>query len=173
MAFGAVAVVAFAVLAALNALPAFAGGEPRGVLRYDSVTEAEARLHAVLWQPRSVAEPWHWPPTRIRVAVGGVDWVQYAFGSPAAGGLVACQTLGPSDARAEVPSMLMPVGDLLQDEETTVNGRPAAARRLLLADGTIVHELWWRWNGRTIMLRLRGTIDALRAAAERAVGPPP
>ncbi|MGE5357919.1 MAG: hypothetical protein ACM3NQ_02810 [Bacteroidales bacterium] len=170
LAFAAVTLGAIVGLAALNRLPAAIGGEPLGVLRYDSVAQVSDRYQVTPWQPRTLPAPWSWPPTRIRVKPGELDWVEYEFGDGAGGGLVACQTLARVDRQVEVPTDLLPPGELLQADEAVVAGRPARVGRLLLADGTIVHELWWRWNGRTIMLRLRGTPAALHSIAERAMG---
>ncbi len=173
--------VTVGVLAGLNALPAVLGGEPRGVVRYHSIQALERRHHA-LWHPAAVPAPWASPPSRIRLAVGDPDWVEFEYG---AGGdwLVICQANEGAgtkdrvsagalddDPNEAVPQDLLPTGQMLQTVDTSIAGRDARLRRLLLADGTIVHEMWWREGATRIMLRLRGSADRLPAIAGALLG---
>ena len=185
--FGAVIVVAILVLGVLNALPQFLGGEPLDVVRYASVEEAEARLSARLYRPVAVPSAWASPPARVRLAVGRPDWVEFVFarqvptgaadrrkaaGSEEAdsGPLVMCQALGESPADVEVAPILLPHGELLQATDVAIGGRTARMRRLLLDDGRIVHELWWREGARRVMLRGQVAADSLPRIAQTIFG---
>lgn len=179
--FTVVVAVVIMVLGVLNALPQFLGGEPLGVVRYASIGEAEARLGVRLYRPLAMPRPWRWPPSRVRAAVGRADWVEFVFenaaeSGKAAGGnvegaeLVICQTVGDSSPDAEVASVLLPSGTLLQDGTLTVAGRAIRMQRMLLDDGAIVHELWWREGARRVMLRGRVPADSLPALASAMVG---
>src|SRR5512143_1882332 len=92
--FVLVAVPAIVVLGVLNALPQFLGGEPLAVVRYDSVERLQARRRLTVWRPSEVPKPWSWPPSRVRLAAGDPDWVQFVFeaGDRADDALVICQT---------------------------------------------------------------------------------
>lgn len=172
--FAGIVIVAIAVLASLNALPAWLGGEPRGVVRYDSVEALEAR-HRPLWHPARVPPPWTWPPSRIRVAVGEPDWVEFEFGT-GDDSLIVCQSIAGAHSRsrpgpaAEIPARLLPGGELLQAADTSIAGRDARLRRLALDAGTIVHEMWWREGAARIMLRLPGGAERLPAVAQTLIG---
>jgi len=178
--FGAVMVVAILVLGVLNAMPQFLGGDPLGVVRYGSIEQAEARLGEHLDRPAHVPRGWQWPPAAIRFAVGSPDWVAFVLhleeeGGHAGGGAVTlCQTIGhaPSGADGEVPSALLPPGQLMETGDVAIGGRTVLLRRLLLADGTIVHELWWRDGARRVMLRGRVPADALPRIARTILGSP-
>jgi hypothetical protein len=151
-----------AVLAALNVVPAWLGGEPRGVLRYPSLGALQARYHVRLSAPAG-------PPTGpVRFSVAWPGWLAYAAGPRGdAGGdrLVVCQTLTavPADAAPDlqVPEALLPGGEQLQASEVSAAGQRAELRRVLLADGALVYELWWREGGRRVMLRTDGDADRL------------
>jgi hypothetical protein len=162
MRFLAVSLGTVALLAALNLLPTCLGGEPRGVIRYPSLEAVEARYRVRLWAPagRLAGE--------VRLSVGEPGWLAFALNGLAGGTLappVVCQTLAPATADVtpdvQVPETLVPGGELLQAREWTAADRRAQLRRVLLADGTLVHELWWREGGRHVMLRIHGDADRL------------
>ena len=179
--FTVVVAVAILVLGVVNALPQFLGGEPLGVVRYASVEEAEARLGVRLYRPAALPAGWTSPPSRVRLAVGRPDWVEFAFDETTEGGqaegataerppLVLCQTLGDSPADVPVASALLPVGELLQAGDISIGGRAARMQRLLLEDGAIVHELWWRIGTRRVMLRGRVAADSLARIGRTIIG---
>jgi hypothetical protein len=58
----------------------------------------------------------------------------------------------------------------MQASDLVIACRPARLRRLLLADGAIVHEVWWRDGGARVMLRLHGTAASLTRIAQRVLG---
>jgi hypothetical protein len=171
--FAVVVAIAALVLGVLNALPQFLGGEPLGVVRYASVEDAEARLGARLYRPAALPGGWRWPPSNVRLAVGRPDWLEFVFdktpGDDAAA-FVLCQALGDSPADAQVASILLPPGELLQAGDIAIDGRGARMQRLLLDEGAIVHELWWREGARRVMLRARVPADQLPAIARTIFG---
>ncbi len=178
--FAVVVSSAIVVLGVLNALPQFLGGEPLGVVRYASVEQAEAHLGVRLYRPAALPGDWRWPPSTVRLAVGEPDWVQFVFeqagGGRAAGGnvddgtLVLCQALGASPRETPVPAVLLPQAELLQADDVSVDGRRMRLQRVLLDDGTILHELWWRDGPRRVMLRGRVPADSLPAIARSISG---
>jgi hypothetical protein len=171
--FGAVIVVAVLVLGVLNALPQFVGGEPLRVVRYASVQEAEARLHVRLYRPAAVPAGWTSRPAAVRLAVGRPDWAQFVFAAKDrdnAAALVLCQTLGDASDAARVASVLLPPGELLQSSTISIGGRETRLQRLLLDDGAIVHELWWRMGERRVMLRGRVAAESLPRIAQTIFG---
>jgi len=146
------------------------GGDPRSVVRYDSVDQVEHQYGVSLWRPKAVPAPWAWPPSRIRVSPGRVDWVQFVFDHPTAGGLTACQTTREAHAEPAIPHDLLPSGTALQSEALDLYGRALRVRRMMLENGAIVHEAWWREGGRHVMLRSAGSLEAVLLATETAFG---
>jgi hypothetical protein len=208
--FALVVVPIVLVLGVVNALPQFLGGDPLGVVRYDTVERLEARHGVAIWRPAALPAPWTWPPSRVRLAVGRPDWVEFLFPAGARGdeALVLCQTIGspdvasrtlpprwlappddrrdprrgllagvPGDAGAppgpDVPTVLLPAGEPLQASDIPIDDRIARVRRLLLADGSIVHEVWWREGRAHVMLRLRGSAERLPRIARTMFGTRP
>jgi hypothetical protein len=189
--FALVVVPTVLVLGVLNALPQFLGGEPLGVIRYNAVEDLEARQRTALWRPSGLPAPWAWPPSRIRLAVGEPGWVEFLFKPAGHQGeaLVVCQTVGSAGpgtatplqrwgpglrthaaSEGDVPAVLLPAGELLQASDILFDGRVVRMRRLLLDDGVIVHELWWREATTRVMLRLRGSADRVPQIARRMFG---
>lgn len=192
--FVLVAVPTIVVLGVLNALPQFLGGEPLTVVRYDTVEQLQDRARLTVWRPSEMAPPWSWPPTRVRLAAGHPDWVQFVFeaGGAADDALVICQTADTEPSRAAVrlrgvaprpdgvattdvhaPEILLPRGQLLQESDVWIRNRRARMRRLLLDEGLIVHELWWQQGTISVMLRLRGPVDRLTRIADTILGTRP
>jgi hypothetical protein len=171
--FAVVVAITVAALALLNLLPRAFGGEPRTIVRYGSLAQVEARYRTSLWRPRALPDPYSVAAPIVRVAPGTPDWVQLVFASPRAATLVICQTASAVEDAAEVNGDLLPAGDVLQVNEIAVAGRQARVRRLLLGDGEIVHELWWREGGRNVMLRLRAPAADVLALARLALGTAP
>ena len=156
--FLAVVLVTSGVLAGLNALPAALGGESRGVIRYASLEALESRYDVRLWAPsRPVAGP-------VRLAPGDPGWLAFAVnasGPPSPEPIVVCQTLGPSVGEAAVPAALLAPGEILQATDVASGARHAQMRRVMLADGSLVYELWWRDAGRRVMLRMHADANRL------------
>jgi hypothetical protein len=179
--FATVLVAAILVLGLLNALPQFLGGEPLGVVRYARVEDAEARLGARLYRPAVLPAGWHWPPSRVRLAVGRPDWIEFVFDEQAEGrqprgggtdgdALVLCQALGAAPAGSQVAPALLQPGELLQADDISIDGRVARMQRLLLDGGAIVHELWWQEGAKRVMLRGRVPADDLPRLARALLG---
>jgi len=182
-----VAIAAVVVLGVLNALPQFLGGEPLGVVRYDSVEQLQNRLHLVAWRPADLPAPWSWPPSGVRLAVGRPNWLQFLFESAdPVGDLVICQTTEPARGQAaallprwllrfeglsatdqEVPETLLSPGRVLLETEISIGDGTARLRRLLRHDGSIVNEVWWQQAARRVMLRLDAPADRLARVADR------
>jgi hypothetical protein len=208
--FALVVVPTVLVLGVVNALPQFLGGDPLGIVRYDTVERLEARHGVAIWRPTALPAPWAWPPSRVQLAVGRPDWVEFLFPAAARGdeALVLCQTIGspdiasrtlpprwlaslddrrdprrgllagvPGDAGPppgpDVPTVLLPAGEPLQASDIPIDDRIARMRRLLLADGSIVHEVWWREGRAHVMLRLRGSAESLPRIARTIFGTRP
>jgi hypothetical protein len=182
-----VVVPSVVVLGVLNALPQFLGGEPPGVVRYGSLEQLRDRLHLVAWRPARLPQPWSWPPSRVRFAVGRPDWLQFVFDSGAdpVGDLVICQTTEDPPAWAaallprwllrlerlpatdqEVPGSLLSPGRVLEENEISIGDRSGRLRRLFLDDGTIVNEVWWQQAARRVMLRLDAPADRAARVAD-------
>jgi hypothetical protein len=171
--FTTVVVPTVLVLGVLNALPQFLGGDPLGVVRYGSVEDAEARLGVTLYRPAVLHGAWRWPPSRVRFAAGETGWVEFvldALPGSGADSLVLCQTLGPAPGDAQVPTVLLASAQLLQASDISIVGRVLRMQRLLLDDGALVHELWWREGTRRVMLRARVPADSLLRMAPALLG---
>jgi hypothetical protein len=175
--FALVVAATVLVLAILNLLPAFLGGEPLGVVRYSSADAIEAEYGVRLWRPALLPEGFSWPPSVLRVAVEDPEWVQFVFTDRTGGGdsLVVCQTLNRTAAggpvhHTEVSSRLLVPAEVLETSDVAIDGRPVRLRRLLLADGAIVYDAWWQEGTRSVMLRVRGSAEELTRAARLALG---
>lgn len=158
--FLAVLIGAVVLLATLNLLPAWLGGEPRGVVRYASLTDLERRYHVRLSAP---ADP---PVGPVRLSVARPGWLAFDIQAPAdaeSGPITVCQTLAPvaDGDPVQIPEALLPAGESLQASEVPSADRRAQLRRVMLADGTLVTELWWRERGRHVMLRGQGDAGRL------------
>jgi hypothetical protein len=161
-----VLVATVAVLFALNVLPSFLGGEPLGVVRYPSVAAVEASYGVHLWTPASAERP----PVGARVAVGHQAWVQFRVVDGRSGTSVeVCQTLPPlSENDSAVPAVLLQPGQVLQAADAGGNRARASLLRVMLGDGTIVNEMSWRRGAGRVVLRTRGSAEALlRLAGSR------
>ncbi len=167
--FALVVVTTLVVLVVLNVLPTYLGGEPVGVVRYSSASAVEREYGVRLWRPASLPAPYSWPPARLRVAVAHPGWVQFVFSGADGRSLVACQTL-EAPSPAATPSRLLEPGQVLESSDVTIAGQLLRMRRLLLAEGIIVHEAWWKRGATSVMLRLRGSAEDLTRATRLALG---
>jgi hypothetical protein len=84
--------------------------------------------------------------------------------------LRVCQTVGTAAAGAVPPPVLLDEAEVLQADPVVIGGREATIRRLLLASGAIVHEVWWREDGRQVMFRLEGSVEDVMAVGRSAFG---
>jgi hypothetical protein len=168
--FLAIVLATVGLLAGLNELPRVFGGEPRGVIAYESVSAVQSRYRVSLWRPRALPRGWSPQPARVRVAVAAPRWVEMRFERRSGSGLRVCQTVGTAAAGAVPPPVLLDEAEVLQADPVVIGGREATIRRLLLASGAIVHEVWWREDGRQVMFRLEGSVEDVMAVGRSAFG---
>lgn len=160
-----VSVLAGVGLRALDALPALLRGEGPGVVRVDSVEAAERLFGGPLVLPAFFPDTLAWPPSAIRVRTTPPVAVVLVFtgrdGRTAR--LWLCEVRGPAP-----PPDLLPAGRSLHRVTLEVPGAPGAAavlERVQVADGSVSHDLVWRQDSGTIVLRYAGAADELVAIA--------
>ncbi len=145
------------VLQGVDALPALITGEPRHVRRAATVAEVEHRLRARLLVPYYFPSTLLWPPQRIRFVRGppgaAALWVGAREGGPH---LLVAETLGPGP----IPPPLLPDAQVLHASPVAV-GRARGTLARVVEDGAMAWQLTWVQDGRSILLRSRGTVDEL------------
>ena len=151
--FGAAAVLLYAV----DALPAWITGEPRHVRRAASIEEVERRLRTRLVLPYYFPKTLTWPPRRIWFTLGPPGAAAIAVDGREGGpGLFLAETLGPGG----IPPRLVPEAQVLHRSPVTVGAAQGVLSRII-EDGSVGWELRWEQDGRTLLLRSRGTVDEL------------
>ena len=166
-AFGLAAVLAAtaAVLLFVDAWPAWLAGQARDVRRARTVDEAERRLRTRLVLPSYFPDTLAWPPVAVRFTLGppGAAALQVAGrdGRPRA---LLAETVAPG----EIPERLVPPAAPLGSAPLDVNGRPGRLARVVGEDGEVWNELAWEQDGRSLLLRSRGSIDELLRMARSA-----
>jgi hypothetical protein len=157
------------MLATLDAVPAWINGESRDVRPVRSLEEAEQRVRARLILPAYFPDSLSWPPERIRVLPGKPPAVALTLsgrdgGSPQ---LVLAQTVG----RGEVSDRLLPVAGALDDSRVALaraEGAQGRLRRVVGPDGEIWRELAWIQDGRSLVVRSKGSLEELLRMARSA-----
>jgi hypothetical protein len=153
---------AAALLAALDAVPAWLAGEPRDVRRCASVEEAERRLRTRLLVPGYFPDTLRWPPRTVRVVQGALAGAALELdgvdGSPR---LLLVQAARPGDA----PARLLPEATGLDAVPVALRGTSGTLRRVIGPDGEVWQEVVFVAGGRQVVLRLRGSVEqAVRMA---------
>jgi hypothetical protein len=156
--------LAAAVLAILDAVPAWIAGESRDVRRAQTVHDAERRLHARLVLPAYFPDTLSWPPRRIRFTVGPPGAAALSVdgrdGSPR---LLLAETTAPGD----IPEALVPEAQVLDRSQVAVGAARGTLSRVV-DDGVTGWQLAWEQDGRSLLLRSRGTVDELLRMARSA-----
>ncbi|MBE3072987.1 MAG: hypothetical protein IMZ67_08430, partial [Acidobacteria bacterium] len=136
----AVCLAAVVTLRALDALPGYLTGVPRGVTTAASLEAAERSLHARIWLPAVLPDSLRWPPDAITLSAGPPAAAAVTFLAADGSGarLIVCQTIGPADAP---PPTLLPPGLNLETTRVPLRGRDASLSRVQLDNGRIVHDL--------------------------------
>ncbi len=159
-ALGSVALVfvaAAVLLYAVDALPALITGEPRHVRRAGSVAEVERRLRARLLVPYYFPNTLVWPPERVRFVVGPPGAAALSVDARDGGPrLLVAETLGPGP----LPEPLVPQAQVLHASPVAV-GRARGTLSRVVEDGAMAWQVTWQQQGRTLLLRSRGTVDEL------------
>ncbi len=156
--------VAAALLAALDAVPSWVGGEPREVRRARTVDEVERRLRARLMLPAYFPARLAWPPVRIRYVVSAPGAVALTVAARGEGaGLLLVQTVRPGP----IPRQLLPEAQEL-DRSPLAGGPAAGVLSRVVEDGEMRWQLAWQQDGRSLLLRSKGTIDELLRMARSA-----
>jgi hypothetical protein len=159
-AVGAVLVVAagaLALLALLDGVPAWVTGEPREVRRARSVDEAERALRARLLVPAYFPASLSWPPERVRFTRGppgaAALTVNARGGSPR---VFLAETIAPGP----IPGGLVPDVEVLDRSPVAIGATRGTLSRII-EDGGTAWELAWEQNGRSLLLRSRGSVEEL------------
>ncbi len=157
---------AAAVLATIDAVPAWVQGEPRGVRKAASVEEAERRLQARLFLPAYFPDTLRWPPRAVRFVAEDTASVALFFdgqeGRPA---LVLAQTVrGPGP----ISPLVMPQDSPLQSSPLAVGDGEGTLSRVVGEDGAIWHEVAWTKAGARLALRGKVPVETLVKMARSA-----
>ncbi len=158
-------------LGALDALPGWLQGEPRGVRRVASIDEAERALRARLTLPGFFPDTLRWPPSTVRIARDGPPAVALTFeGRDGRARLLLVETV---DGEGPITPLLLPEATVLQAGPIRVGAADGTLRRIVGEDGDIWHEVAWTAGKRALALRGKGTVEELvrMARSARREGP--
>jgi hypothetical protein len=166
---GLVLASAVVALAALDGVPAWVNGESRDVRLVHDLQEAEQRLRARLLLPAYFPDTIAWPPDRIAVLAGRPAAVALtcADRSHQEAHLVLAQTV----AAGEVPERLLPATGALDESPVSIAraaGGRGVLRRIVGPGGEIWRELTWVQEGRSVVLRSKGSLEELLRMARSA-----
>ena len=155
---------AFALLAALDAVPSWVGGEPREVRRARTVDEVERRLGARLVLPAYFPARLAWPPIQVRYVGGPPGAVALTVAARGEGaGLLLVQTVRPG----AIPRQLLPEAQEL-DRSPLAGGPAGGILSRVVQDGEMRWQLAWQQDGRDLLLRSNGSVDELLRMARSA-----
>jgi hypothetical protein len=147
-------------LRCLDWLPRLLGGEPRGILRFDTISDLERRTGERVLLPPYFPDSIRWPPRSIRLFVGPPECVALAFLDR--GGTeerLAIYQTAKDDS--PIPGELRPRGIVLESTEIPFGGLRATLSRISLDDGRLVHEVTWLSHGRRHAVTFRGPVEDL------------
>ena len=153
----AVAAAAFALRLA-DAVPRVALGVPRGVVRAPDLLHLERESGRRMPVPAYFPDTIQWPPAEARMHTGGsaAVWCRSRTG----GGIALIVATAPPGAR-EIAAAVLPASVELQREAGTLGSRPAVVSRVRDAEGALWQQVQWQTPGQIILVRYRGTLDAL------------
>ncbi|HTP50882.1 MAG TPA: hypothetical protein VMK42_09300 [Anaeromyxobacteraceae bacterium] len=156
-----------ALLWALDAVPGWLRGEPRGVRRASTVEEAERQLRARLMLPAYFPDTYRWPPKAIRLTRDEGGSVALAFdardGTPS---LFLAETVGGT---GPLGAGLLPEAAVIQQQRAGL-GEGSTLSRIVGEDGTLWNQLEWTAGGRHFVLRGRGPLEGLTRMARSIHG---
>jgi len=157
----AVAAAAFGLRLA-DAVPRVALGVPRGVVRAPDVAHLERETGRPMPVPAYFPDTIQWPPSEVRLHTGGsaAVWCRQRSG----GGIALIVATAPPAGR-DIAAAVLPASVELQQEETTLAGRPAVVSRVRDGEGAVWQQVLWRTPRQIILVRYRGTLDELMKIA--------
>ena len=145
-------------LVALDSMPTWLHGHPRGVRRAGSIEEAERRVQSRVLLPSYFPDSLRWPPSQVRFIVDDGGSVALDFqGKDGAPALLLAQTLAPGGA---IPDGLQGRPAVIQRQSAPL-GEDAVLARVVAEDGTLWNQLEWGRSGRRFLLRGRGSLEDL------------
>jgi hypothetical protein len=156
-------------LVALDAMPTWLHGQPRGVRRAATVEDAERRVQSRILLPSYFPDTLRWPPSEVRFMRDGGGSVALTFqatdGAPA---LVLAQTVAGT---GPIPDGLHGRLAVIQQQSAPL-GDDAVLSRVVAEDGTLWSQLEWTRGGRCFLLRGRGSLESLIRMARSIHGEP-
>ncbi len=157
---------AASVLAGLDAVPGWIGGEPRGVRRVGSIEDAERLLRARVVLPAYFPDSLRWPPSTVRLVAETPPSVALTFEARGGGvALLFAQTLGGGGT---VSPLLLPEAAVLQRGSVALGDREAALLRVIGDDGDVWKEIDWTQGGAQFIMRGKGSLEDLIRMARSA-----
>lgn len=156
-----------AALVALDAVPTWLHGQPRGVRRAESVEDAERKLLARVILPAYFPDTLVWPPQEVRYTRDEGGAVSVAIrGKDGAPALFLAETLGPA---SRMPEGLCARLAVIQQQSAPL-GEGAVLARVVAEDGSLWNQLEWSRDGRHFVLRGRGSLEDLIRMARSVHG---
>jgi hypothetical protein len=156
-------------LVALDAMPAWLHGQPRGVRRAASVEDAERRVQSRILLPSYFPDTLRWPPGEVRFTRDEGGAVALTFqGQDGAPALVLAQTVAGAGS---IPDGLHGRLAVIQQQSAPL-GDGAVLARVVAEDGTLWSQLEWTRGGRRFLLRGRGSLENLIRMARSIHGEP-
>jgi hypothetical protein len=169
----ATTVVAAAVLLrALDAVPAWLRGEPRGVRAFESIVALERDAGTQLLLPFYFPATLVWPPHAVYRARGAGRPTAIVFADRTTGAprLIVAQCL---DGPCALSERLLPPGNELQRAAVDIGGSEALLVRQELPAIGAWTDLTWDRHGRRFVLRMYGDDrELLRIARSMRLGHP-
>jgi hypothetical protein len=145
-------------LVALDTMPTWLHGQPRGVRRATSVEDAERRLQTRILLPSYFPDTLRWPPGEVRFTRDEGGSVALTFqGTDGGPALVLAQTVAGAGA---IPDGLHGRLAVIQQQSAPL-GDGAVLARVVAEDGTLWNQLEWTRGGRRFLLRGRGSLENL------------
>jgi hypothetical protein len=156
-------------LVALDAMPTWLHGQPRGVRRAASVEDVERRVQSRVLLPSYFPDTLRWPPSDVRFTRDEGGSVALTFldkdGAPA---LVLAQTLAGAGT---IPDGLSGRLAVIQQQSAPL-GDGAVLARVVAEDGMLWSQLEWTRGDRRFLLRGRGSLENLIRMARSIHGEP-
>jgi hypothetical protein len=145
-------------LVALDAMPTWLHGQPRGVRRAATVEDAERRMQSRVLLPSYFPDTLRWPPGDVRFTRDEGGAVALTFqGTDGAAALVLMQTVAGA---GPIPDGLAGRLAVIQQQSAPI-GDDAVLSRVVAEDGTLWSQLEWTRGGRRFLLRGRGSLEVL------------
>jgi hypothetical protein len=152
------------MLYAVDAVPALVTGEPRHVRRAASVQDVERRLRTRLVLPYYFPNTYVWPPRKVRYTVGPPAAAAVtAEGRDDDKQLLVAETLGPGT----IPPQLVPDAQVIHSSPIAVGAYTGTLSRVVV-EGSVGWQITWQQEGRSLLVRSRGTIEELLRIARSA-----